>query len=76
MFNNKKKKYKAEKYKKIFNYFSKTWLGNKIPFILGNYNNILSNPYNCIFFHLTNNITENINRYLNIKKSDFFKLFI
>ncbi len=72
MFNNIKKKYKSEKYKKFFSYFTKTWLGNKIPNTLWNFNDLLSNPNNVTFFHLTNNITENINRYLNIKLKKAF----
>ena len=61
----------AEKYKNFFSFFPKTWFGNEIPNILWNYNDLLSNPNNINLFHLTNNITENINLYLNrkLKKS-------
>lgn len=41
MFNNIKKKYKGDKYKKFFSYFTKTWLGNKIPNTLWNFNDLL-----------------------------------
>ena len=62
-----RKNTKGDKYKKFFSYFTKTWLGNKIPNTLWNFNDLLSNPNNITLFHLTNNITENINRYLNRK---------
>ena len=67
MFNNIKKIYKSKKYEKFFKYFSNTWLGNRIPKTLWNYNDLLINPSNIAFFYLTNNVTENINRYLNSK---------
>ena len=62
-----KKKYKADKYKKFFNYFTRNWMGNKMPKVLWNYHDLLVNPNNVSIFHVTNNITENINRYLNSK---------
>lgn len=42
-------------------------MGSRIPKIFWNYHDILINPNNASTFHLTNNITENINRYLNNK---------
>ena len=64
---------KSEKYKKFFSYFSRAWMGNKIPKSLWNYHELLLNPNNYHIFHVTNNITENINRYLNnkLKKAIF-----
>ena len=67
LFNKIKRKFKAEKYKKFFVYFSRNWLGNRIPKSLWNYHDLLLNPNNVNIFHITNNITENINRYLNNK---------
>ena len=43
-------------------------LGIRIPKTLWNYNDVLINPNNITFLHLTNYITENINRYLNAKQ--------
>ena len=42
-------------------------MGNKMPKVLWNYHDLLVNPNNVSIFHVTNNITENINRYLNSK---------
>ena len=42
-------------------------MGNKIPKVLWNYHDLLVNLNNFSIFHVTNNITENINRYLNSK---------
>ena len=66
-----KKHYKDNKYKKFFNYFSRTWLGNRYPKIIWNYNNILNTENNIKYFQFTNDLTENINRFLNsnLKKS-------
>ena len=66
-YNQLKRKYKENKYKKFFEYFSKNWLGGKYPKNLWNYYDIINNDNsnNITHFHLTNNLCENINRYLN-----------
>ena len=57
--------YSENKYKKFFNYFNKTWLGSKYPSKIWNYYDIIKNNKNYEKFYFTNNLTENINRYLN-----------
>ena len=60
-----KKKYNNAKYKDFFQYFSSNWLGDRYPKKLWNYNDLIMEENALIKFHFTNNITENINRYLN-----------
>ena len=62
-----KRKFKETKYKNFFQYFYRTWMGVKIPKSLWNFSDILEKNENRKFFHFTNNLTENINRYLNSK---------
>ena len=66
-YKNLKKVYKSNIYKDFFLYFSKTWMGNRYPKSLWNYNDIMSseNENNLNNFHFTNNLCENINRFLN-----------
>lgn len=60
------KKYKDKKCKNFFNYFAKTWLGNRFPKSLWNYNDVvLGDDTKLKYFNFTNNLCENINRYLN-----------
>ena len=60
------KKYKERKYKIFLNYFNKTWLGTRYPTNIWNFNDIISGDENKVKnFHFTNNLSENINRYLN-----------
>ena len=67
MYKSIQKNYKSKKYKKFLAYFTRTWMGNRMPKTLWKYIDILINPNNITLFHLTNNITENINQYLNNK---------
>ena len=60
-----KKKYCGSKYKQFLQYFSSNWLGNRYPKKIWNYNDLLTEEDVLKKFHFTNNITENINRYLN-----------
>lgn len=61
-----KKKYKENKFKNFFNYFNNTWMGNRYPINLWNYNDIITKDENKINqFYFTNNLSENINRFLN-----------
>ena len=66
-FKNLKKVYKSNIYKDFFIYFNKTWMGNRYPKSLWNYNDIINseNDNNVNNFHFTNNLCENINRFLN-----------
>ena len=59
------KKYSSNKYKSFFKYYRKTWLGSKYPLKLWNFNDIIKNYNIDDKFYFTNNLTENINRYLN-----------
>ena len=64
-----KNKYKNIKFNKFFNYFKRTWLGKTIPLPLWNYSDLIEEEGNSIInkkFHYTNNISENINKFLNI----------
>ena len=62
------KKYRQNLFKKFFICFKRTWLGKTIPIPLWNYSDLIEeeNYISNIKFHYTNNICENINRYLNI----------
>ena len=61
-----KKIYNKEKYKDFFIYFSRTWMGKKYPKILWNFNDIINGEEEKIKnFYFTNNLCENVNRYLN-----------
>ena len=52
-----KKVYHKDKYKNFFNYFSRTWMGNKYPKNLWNYNDLISGEDNKKkYFHFTNNL--------------------
>ena len=74
------KKYKQNLFKKFFIYFKRTWLGKTIPIPLWNYSDLIEEEENSISnikFHYTNNICENINRFLNInlKKAKCSSIF-
>ena len=60
-----KNEFRNNKYKNFFNYFSRTWLGKRYPSKIWNYNDIVKNDNELNHFHFTNNITENIQRFLN-----------
>jgi len=60
-----KNKFKESKFKPFFKYFTRTWMGSKIPKSLLNFSDILEKKENSEIFHFTNILTENINRYLN-----------
>lgn len=61
-----KKKYKDKKFKNFLNYFNITWMGKRYPINLWNFNDIINSDENKIKnFHFTNNLSENINRFLN-----------
>ena len=64
-FKSLKKKYKGDNYKKFFDYFNKTWLGSRYPVKLWNFNDIIIDEENNKNFMFTNNLCENINRFLN-----------
>ena len=64
-YNKIKKKFNENKYKMFFNYYSKKLLGKTIPKKLWNFSDILENENNLNNFSFTNNVSENINRYLN-----------
>ena len=64
-FKDLKKHYKNNKYTIFFKYFSGTCLITHYPKKLWNYNDIVKNENNNKLFLFTNNITENINRFLN-----------
>ena len=63
-----KKKFKETKQKSFFQYFLRIWIGSKIPKSLWNFSDALEKNDNKDIFHSTNNnLTKNINRYLNSK---------
>ena len=64
-FNKIKRKYKENKYKKFFNYFNKTWLGKSLPKCIWNFSDLIKTEKNIKNFSFTNNISENINKYIN-----------
>ena len=64
-FLNHLKKNKGENYKKFFDYFYKTWLGNRYPFKLWNFIDIIINEQNNKNFVFNDDLCENINRFLN-----------
>ena len=68
-------KYSENKYKKFFNHFNNTCIGSKYPCKIWNYYDIIKNNKNYEKFYFINNLTENINRYLNInlKRAKCFK---
>ena len=77
-FKNLKKVYKSNIYKDFFIYFSKTWMGDRYPKSLWIYNDIINdenenNLNNLNNFHFSNNLCENINRFLNISQK-WYKL--
>lgn len=61
------KKFQNFKYNNIFNYFKRTWLGKTDPLPLWNYSDLIEEGNSIINkkFHHTNNISENINKFLN-----------
>ena len=59
------KKYKEEKFKRFFSYFKRNWMGERIPIRIWNFYDIISKESIDERFYYTNNLTENINRYLN-----------
>jgi len=59
------KTYKENKYKKFFNYFKKTWLVKTIHKKLWNFSDLLDDEKNFDQFSFTNNVSEDIIRYLN-----------
>ena len=59
------KKYKEEKFKNFFSYFRRNWMGERIPIRIWNFYDIISKESIDERFYYTNNLTENINRYLN-----------
>ena len=56
-----------EKFNKFYNYFNRNWLGKKYPVSLWNFSDLISNKNNIERFQFANNITENINKFLNIQ---------
>jgi len=60
-----KQKYKNSKYNNFFKYFSRTWMGSRYPKIIWNYYDVIQDENEAKYFQYTNNISENINRYIN-----------
>ena len=70
-----KKTYENNKFKKFFSYSNRIWLGSRYRKKLWNYHDIIENEEDRKKFNFTNNIIENIDRYLNWKKQGALILY-
>ncbi len=60
-----KQNYRNNKFSNFFKYFTRNWMGNRYPKTIWNYYDVLKDEIDAKYFQYTNNISENINRYIN-----------